>query len=485
MRTTSAPSPLVRWFSGARVRILASIMLLLAFSALASILLMRQILHNRLDEEITTHFRQEVGEFRRLVGGRDPRTGDPFGSDIRAIFDVFFERNIPDEGEAFIAIVGRRIYRTNSSRAAEDLSTVELRSLTRRWVGLPSPSAGRLEAEAGLMRYLAIPIKGDSGNTIGTFAIVNFPAGERAEIDDAIRVASQVFFAVSLLSAVVAWVLAGRVLAPLRDLNETARSIGEGEFDRRIEVKGNDEISQIAVTFNDMLDRLEAAFVNQRNFIDDAGHELRTPITVIRGHLELLGDNPEERKETLALVMDELDRMARIVNDLLLLAKAQEPNFLTLETVNVGTLMKEVHAKASALAPRDWRLENQDGGVIVGDRQRLTQALMQLAANAVQHTVRGAEVSLGAALQDGEARFWVRDRGTGIPVEDQERIFERFTRSKGDKRRSEGAGLGLAIVKAIAEAHHGHVELRSRPQAGSTFQLVVPTDPPREEEPQG
>jgi signal transduction histidine kinase len=228
-----------------------------------------------------------------------------------------------------------------------------------------------------------------------------------------------------------------------------------------------------------MLDRLERAFAAQRRFVDDAGHELKTPLTIVRGHLELLEDDPRARRETLGLVLDELDRMSRIVDDLLLLAKREEPGFLNLATVEVGGLTDEVLAKVDALAARGWVLEQRGRGVIVADRQRLTQALVQLAQNADRYSPTGESVWLGSELADGVARFWVRDRGVGISLEDQRRIFERFYR--GGTRRSEGAGLGLAIVRAIAEAHHGRIQLESAPGAGSTFTLILPVDQPGDE----
>ena len=348
-------------------------------------------------------------------------------------------------------------------------------------MALDEPKGGGLETSAGPLLWLSSPIQNQRGEVRGTFVVANFPTGERREIEDAISVARQVSVAVFILASLLAWALVGRVLAPLRLLNETARSMTESDLSRRIPVTSDDEVSQVASTFNDMLDRLEIAFATQRQFVDDAGHELRTPITVIRGHLELLGDDPRERQETIALVMDELDRMARIVNDLLLLAQSQEPNFLNLETVEVASLTAEVHAKAQALGPRTWALEPIGKGVIVADRQRLTQALMQLAQNAVQHTSENDSVDLGCSLHNGEARFWVRDSGPGIPLEDQDKIFERFTRSRDRRRQRSGAGLGLSIVKAIAEAHHGRVELWSRPKMGSTFEVVVPADQSAEE----
>jgi signal transduction histidine kinase len=165
------------------------------------------------------------------------------------------------------------------------------------------------------------------------------------------------------------------------------------------------------------------------------------------------------------------------VRDLLLLAKREQPDFLDLATVEVGELTEELHAKASAMAPREWVLERTGRGVIVADRQRLTQAVVQLAQNAVRYSDDLQPIALGSVVADGQARFWVRDHGPGIPLQHQADVFERFRRGAGPHR-SEAAGLGLAIVKAIAEAHHGRVELASQPGAGSTFTVVVPVDQP-------
>ena len=160
---------------------------------------------------------------------------------------------------------------------------------------------------------------------------------------------------VLLIASALAWVVAGRVLAPLRVLSDTARSIGESDLTRRIPTSGTDELAELGRTFNAMLDRLEAAFDSQRAFVSDASHELRTPITIVRGHLELLGDDPEERRETIALVTDELDRMSRFVDDLLLLARAERDDFLRVSEVELGALTDELAEKASALGKRSWQ----------------------------------------------------------------------------------------------------------------------------------
>ncbi|HEV3503781.1 MAG TPA: HAMP domain-containing sensor histidine kinase, partial [Actinomycetes bacterium] len=300
---------------------------------------------------------------------------------------------------------------------------------------------------------------------------------QRAEADAAVRAATAVGLGVLVLGSLLAWRLAGNVAEPVADLTRTARTISETDLSRRIPVRGRDEVAQLATTFNEMLERLDRAFGSQRQFLDDAGHELRTPLTIVRGHLELLEDDPQERRETIELVLDELDRMQRIVNDLLLLAKREQPDFLNLTTVDVGPLTEELHAKVVALAPRRWGLESRGRGVIVADRQRLTQAVVQLAQNAARYGSDDGPIALGSSVAGGEARFWVRDTGPGIPAEQQEQLFERFRRGPG-RQRAEAAGLGLAIVKAIAEAHHGRVEVQSRPGAGSTFTVVVPVDQP-------
>jgi signal transduction histidine kinase len=207
--------------------------------------------------------------------------------------------------------------------------------------------------------------------------------------------------------------------------------------------------------------------------VDDAGHELRTPITVIRGQLELLSDDPVERKETIDLVTDELDRMSRIVEDLLVLARSEQPDFIETHPIDLAEFLEELSVKASALSGREITVIASTPGVFEGDRQRLTQAVMNLTRNAFEHGPPGVEVGIGGMIDGAATCIWVRDNGPGIPPDVQERLFERFYRGRQGRRSTQGAGLGLAIVRAIAEGHGGTVELESG-SAGTTFMIVLP-----------
>ena len=149
-----------------------------------------------------------------------------------------------------------------------------------------------------------------------------------------------------------------------------------------------------------MVERLEQGFISQRRFLDDVVHELRTPITIAHGHLEVLGDDPAERVETVDLVTDELDRMSRYVSDLLVLAKAEQPDFLVTEPLELGEFALDLHQLVRALGPRSWVLDSTPpigSAAVTADRERLVQAVLNLASNAVQHTGPGAEIGLGAA----------------------------------------------------------------------------------------
>jgi two-component system, OmpR family, sensor kinase len=461
-----------------RVRIVLAVVMLLAGSAAVSIAVLRGVLLNRLDEEVQVRLSQEVEEFELLRSGLDPRTGAPF-ADLTALFDIYFAREVPDEGESLLAFVDGVLY--ESKRATSGGEAAELEETIDYWLALEDREEGQRDTAAGEARYVAVPLV--LGDQRGLFVVANFPAFERNEIEDAVRTQAVTQFATIAIASLVGLALAGRVLRPLRSLADTAKSFSETDLSRRIPVRGKDEASRIAVAFNDMLERIETAFDTQHEFLDNVSHELRAPLTVIRGHIELIDTETDsaELESTIALVTDEIERMNRLVEDLLVLARAEQPGFVSLQSVDFGELTAEVHRKSSVLCARDWALDQVAPVVAVADGQLLTQAMLQLALNACQHTREGTPVHIGSRVEGGRICLWVRDHGAGVPPEDAERIFERFV--KGPDRR-EGSGLGLSIVSAIAQAHGGRA--RVVPGApGARFEILIPLVTPPLREPVG
>jgi signal transduction histidine kinase len=386
------------------------------------------------------------------------------------MLDTFLARNVPDEDEILVSWYDGQPQKRNppSSFVDSKLFRDTVQPL------LADGGSARIDVPDYGTALVTVQSVRNSRET-GALVVVTYLEEAKSGLRDTMRTYAIVaLLALLVVTGMAAW-QSGRLLAPLRTLRETADEIGETDLSRRLPVSGNDDITALTRTVNGMLDRLESAFVGQRRFLDDAGHELKTPLTVLRGHLEILDvGSADDIAETQSLLLEEVDRMSRLVNDLILLAKSDRPDFLRTRAVDLGPLTDGLLAKARGLGDRDWVVDETGEGILIVDVQRITQAVLQLADNAVKHTGPGDVVAVGSSYDETAARLWVRDSGPGVPEADRAKIFERFGR--GEVRTDdEGFGLGLSIVRAIVVAHGGTVTVEDVVPHGARFVMTLPT----------
>ena len=472
------PPPLpIRRFRGipARVLIMGWLLLLMAVVLVAVCLVTRNLLRQQVFSQVSNALEQEVAEYEQVaVSGHNDVTDSRITS-VRQLLTEHMSLQFPDDDEVILGWVNDPTDTEVLHQGRDEpLPQAEHAGLVDAILDEASVS-GTLATSAGEMQWVKVVTIGptaDAGE--GAYIVGYFIDRDLVEVDATIRTLALVSLLGLLFAGGAAWIVAGQILAPVRLVRQAAAVITEQDLTRRIPVDGRDDIAALADQFNSMLDRLEHAFGTQREFLDDASHELRTPITIVRGHLELMDTDPTERAEVVRLCTDELDRMSRIVDDLLVLAKAERPDFVQVAPVELAELTSDVDAKVRALGDRDWRLDGIGAGIVFVDSQRVTQAVVQLAHNAVQHTVPGDQILVGSALQGNQVSFWVTDTGPGVSSAEIAVIFERFTRGASGRGHRSGAGLGLAIVRAIAEAHHGSVRVMSTPGHGATFGIELP-----------
>ena len=285
-----------------------------------------------------------------------------------------------------------------------------------------------------------------------------------------------------LLGALAGWFLAGRSLQPVRRITHTAEEIeSSGQLDRRVFYRGpRDELGELAIAFNNMLGRLEAAFNAQRRFVADASHELRTPLTTLRVNLELLRKDreavPPAWREVLDDVTLELDRMSRLVAGLLELARADAGQHLERGPIDLDPLLERAERQAEQLASGvDVRLEGPPVGRVSGNPDALAQLFLILLDNAVKYSPPGGVVRVVRGRDDGFVTVGVTDSGPGIASDDIPRVFDRFYRAPSARGRP-GTGLGLPIARWIVNEHGGRLMVESTPGRGSTFTVCLPSD---------
>ena len=468
-----------------RARILAGFCGIMAIALAGTLLITAEILLSSARTEVAAELTHEVAKFRSFAAKSiDPITGAPY-TDPDRLLDDYLAGVTPNEGELLFSVVnGRPGIRTRGKTALRlDRDPVVIALAA----SATTPASGTVQTAAGPVTYAIVPVLTADGLPGSSLVLVEHVQPGIDHAWETVRIVGLTFAVALALAAAASWWLSGRLLAPLRQVRETAEEIGSSDLSRRIRVRPgapDDDVTLLAGTFNRMLGRLQRAFDSQREWLDDAAHELRTPLTVIRGHLDL--PSAERTEYDRLLMLDEVDRMTRLVDELLLLARAEKPDFLTLERVDLTDLVVGAAAKAQHLGDRAWDVPVAVEGTVTADGQRLTQALMQLVSNAVDSTAPGAPIHVSSHAHGDELRFVVEDGGPGIAPEDRERVFHRFHHGG---MASTSSGLGLSIVRSIARAHGGDVTIGDSPLGGASFVLAVPlarleaslTHPPTEE----
>ncbi len=515
--TTTEPRPLTTspsWrrtarlaASSIRVRVVVAFFVLLATALTVSIVVVRQVQSARIQRDAELDVVHEAEELRRIAALGSRESGAPYGRDVTALFDEFLATHAAGDDEAFytIPLDGRQAAEGIRRSFGAPTALIENSALLDHWTGSTTVSMGNFQTTAGNIVALAVPVLGPAGDdgdslavadgsaggtngdVLGVFVVTRFTDNQFDDLDDLVGLLALAGLAVLAITTMLAWSLAGRVVAPVRQLTRTARAITHSDLSARLPVNGHGEIAELGRTFNEMVDRLDSGVHAQRQFLNDVAHDLRTPITIARGHLEVLGDDPAERDAAVTIVIDELDRMGRAVSDLLVLAKAEQPHFLRLQPVDFGDLAVDVLARVSALAPRRWVVDDAPRpGMLAGvaDADRLIQAMLNLAVNAAQHSDADDEIGIGVAADaPGWVRLWVRDRGPGVDPERADGLFGRYARGGPVDAVGlhDGVGLGLAIVDAISRAHGGNAELDPTPGGGATFTIRIPLEPSLDE----
>lgn len=427
----------------------------------------------RIDATITQHLEHANAEFVAFVeAAAHPATGKAYHS-TEELLRAAIRYQLPGEHETTLAVLdgatrfslGRKLTETDP-----ELLTAVAAAPTDR-VRISS-----LKTASAEYRWLISPVMVGDGPAGGLVVAIDRDA-MRAPATAMLWTFLAISAAALALISVLGWLLLGRLLRPVAEMRRLSTEIANSDFSRRLPVRGNDDLAQLSQSFNTMVDHVTSVFASQRQLLDDAGHELRTPITIVSGHVELMDPHdPEDVVATQNLALSELDRMHRLTEDLVLLARSETPDLLRFREVDLGDLTATVFEHAQHLGEREWRLENDAHRTIKADPDRLTQAWLQLAANAVKFSEPGTPITISSREDERWVCLAVADRGRGIPVEDRERIFERFAQA-GEPRG--GSGLGLTIVQAIAKGHGGDVSVASSMGLGSTFTIRIPKRDPQ------
>lgn len=411
-------------------------------------------------DQANANVEQEVQEF--LVFARDntnPQTSQPY-ADPHELLLGYLAHQIPNADEAMLGIVGHQLiqHSTTPQYLTPDSPLVkEILSATTNSGIHTSPDGTPVHWG----RVIIVP-EGPAHEPADTsyFVVASYTDAMYATARQQTQLMALIGVGGLGFAGIIAWIVAAQISAPIRRLQQVAGSIDDKNLTSRVPVEGTDEVAMLSEKFNSMLDRIDQAYRTQRQFVDDAGHELRTPITVIRGNLELMPTySTAQRDRAIAMCVEELDRMTRMVNDMLTLAVADTgEHFLTTAEVDVADLTLSIEDKAFMLAGDRLVVDSIAERTINADAERITEALLEMVRNALKYSDEGTPIAVRSREEPGTdmVTFAVHNLGEHIPDEAREGLFQRFHRADIHRAHASGAGLGLAIVDAIAKAHGGY-----------------------------
>jgi two-component system OmpR family sensor kinase len=448
-----------------RLRIAAAF----AVSMAAVLALTGWFLYARLDSHLTTALDHNLLVRAQDVAALVDRPGATLATDGGSRF--------VERGESYAELLspsGTVLDATSALEGTNLLSRLELDRARRGPIYSDRASVPGLDEPS---RLLATPVERRGRRLV---LVVGLTRQDRVEALASLRDELLIAGPIALVLATAAgYVLAGLSLRPVESMRRRAAAISAETPGERLPVpETGDELQRLGETLNEMLARLEAALEREREFVADAGHELRTPLALLRTELELAlrhAESPQELRDAVRRSTADVDRLGQLAEDLLLIARSDRGRLpLRLETVPAADLLGSVAHRfewRAEEAGRTLTADAADGVTVLADRVRLEQALGNLVDNALRHG--GGAVRLSVASSDGTVELHVRDEGGGFPPEFLGHAFERFAR--GDPARTQGgAGLGLSIVRAIAEAHGGSAHASNRDQGGADVWVAVP-----------
>jgi two-component system, OmpR family, sensor kinase len=365
----------------------------------------------------------------------------------------------------------------NISRLTKPLDPTGLKSAV--------PVYRNSEVNSSPLRVLSVPLVVEQ-RQVGLLQVGIF----RGLIDVTLRALIWVLLGTSLLfvtmTTIVGWLMTGQALAPLEKVTEVAIRISNtDDLSSRIPDPDHsqNEIGILINAFNQTLDRLEVLFTSQKRFVADVSHELRTPLTVIKGNVGLLRKMKKPDEESLQSIESEVDRLTRMVGDLLLLAQAETGKLpLDMKPVDLDSLLMEVFHQMKVLAGDKINLQisEMEPVRVQADRDRMKQVYLNLLGNAIKYTPAGGSIVIALRKSGSRVQTVISDTGSGIPAQDLPHIFERFYRSdKARTRSADGSsfGLGLSIAFWIVKNHNGTIDVNSREGSGTTFTVWLPSEP--------